>query len=68
MICGLCAGGRHEECNGLCRASYAFCGCADRGHQHPALSARTETPSASLAHLRQSPNAIDHEDDGAANG
>ncbi len=40
MICGLCAVGRHNECNGLCRATYEFCACADRNHQHPVLVAK----------------------------
>lgn len=66
MICGFCALERCAACNGLCRASYAFCACASRHHQHPALSTRTAPSPPTLAHLRQSPNAIDPDDEAVA--
>jgi hypothetical protein len=44
MICGFCATGRHTECNGLCRATYAFCACWVREHQHPALVVKKSEP------------------------
>lgn len=34
MVCGHCWTGAHGECNGLLRASYGFCSCADHGHLH----------------------------------
>jgi len=42
MICGFCATNRHAECNGFCRTTYEFCACADRKHQHPALTPKSQ--------------------------
>jgi hypothetical protein len=32
VTCGLCAVGHHERCNGLLKAEFGFCRCADHGH------------------------------------
>jgi hypothetical protein len=32
-VCGPCAYGKHDECNGLLRANHGFCACADRNHE-----------------------------------